>query len=234
MRRRHIAQGRIVCAWIVLLLFAAGIWLLLSWLGVFDSHPLSPEEAEQKFQITRVLSTVDKNGNGVDDYTDILLGAKKDAENHPKYSAAYYAGGYPPEDEGCCADLVWRAFDHAGYTLKDMVDEDIAAHTENYPATNGTPDPNIDFRRVRNLKVFFERYAVSLSLDPTKIEEWQPGDIVTFDDPGHIGIISDLRNEKGIPYLLHNAGQKDREEDALLRYHISGHFRFDASQLEET
>ena len=101
MRRRHIAQGRIVCAWIVLLLFAAGIWLLLSWLGVFDSHPLSPEEAEQKFQITRVLSTVDKNGNGVDDYTDILLGAKKDAENHPKYSAAYYAGGYPPEDEGC-------------------------------------------------------------------------------------------------------------------------------------
>ena len=29
---------------------------------------------------------IDFNKNGTDDYTDILLGARKDAENHPVYN----------------------------------------------------------------------------------------------------------------------------------------------------
>ena len=45
----------------------------------------------------------------------------------------------------------------------------------------------------------------------------------------HIGIISDKRNSKGIPYLLHNGGQPLREEDILELYSkynpISGHYR---------
>lgn len=80
-----------------------------------------------------------------------------------------------------------------------------------------------------NLRVFFERYAESLTTDPYEIAEWQPGDIVTFEG-SHIGIISDKRNRDGIPYLIHNSGQPKREEDALLRCHrnhpISGHFRW--------
>lgn len=63
-----------------------------------------------------------------------------------------------------------------------------------------------------------------MTTDLTKIAEWQPGDIVTF-GTSHIGIISDKRNKKGIPYLIHNSG-KLREEDALEFYKdISGHFR---------
>jgi len=61
-----------------------------------------------------------------------------------------------------------------------MVDKDIKENIGLYPNTAGKRDPNIDFRRVPNLKVFFERYAVSLTLDSTKIEQWQPGDIVTY------------------------------------------------------
>lgn len=183
----------------------------------------------EDFGIEVIKSKNDYNNNGVDDYTDILLGAKEEARKAPKYKNAYYAGGYPPNDEGVCTDVIWRAFKNAGYNLKDMVDEDIKNNVEKYPRVDGTPDSNIDFRRVGNLKTFFERNSINLTTDLSKIEEWQPGDIVTF-GISHIGIISDKRNEKGIPYLLHNAGQPSREEDILEIYNsfekISGHFRF--------
>jgi len=185
------------------------------------------------FGIQTVRSSTDFNRNGTDDSTDLLLGARRDAENMPKYDNSYYQGGYPPDGAGACTDLVWRAFRNAGYRLKDMVDRDIAEHTSAYSA-NGKPDPNIDFRRTADLKIYFERHAVSLTTDPKQIAQWQPGDIVTF-GTHHIGIISDRRDKDGIPYLIHNAGQPDREEDALAHYgEISGHFRFDASRLDKS
>ena len=187
---------------------------------------------DEYFGIETVKSEVDYNGNGVDDFTDILLGAREDAENKPKYIDKYYEGGYPPENEGVCTDLVWRAFYNAGYDLKSMVDAHIRANLDLYPEVNGVPDSNIDFRRVKNLKVFFENNTTSYSLDPNDIEEWQPGDIVIFgENYTHIGIISDKRNSKGIPYLIHNGGQKNREENMLVMYSykqpITGHYRFE-------
>lgn len=158
----------------------------------------------EDFGIEVILSKNDMDNDGIDDYTDILLGARKEAENKPKYKSAYYSGGYPPDSEGVCTDVIWRAFKNAGYNLKDMVDEDIKNNVEKYPRVAGKPDPNIDFRRVPNLKVYFERNAINLTKDLSKIEEWQPGDIVVF-GTSHIGIISDKRNKKGIPYLIHNS-----------------------------
>ena len=184
----------------------------------------------EDFGIEVVLSERDYNNNGIDDYTDILLGARQDAINKPVYKSAYYAGGYPPDTEGVCTDVIWRAFKNAGYSLKDMVDEDIKNNVDLYLRVGGKPDPNIDFRRVDNLRVFFSRHAKNLTTDLNQIEEWQPGDIVTFEKE-HIGIISDKRNEKGIPYLIHNGSQPNREEDIIELYsmvvNISGHFRFD-------
>ena len=117
--------------------------------------------------------------------------------------------------------------------LRDMVDRDIREHPEAYPRVNGHPDRNIDFRRVPNLLVFFDRQAESLTTDPMTISAWQPGDIVVF-GTHHIGIISDKRNKNGIPYLIHNSGQLRREEDALLSCgEISGHFRFNATRLPD-
>ena len=81
--------------------------------------------------------------------------------------------------------------------------EDIAQNVESYSRVNGKPEPNIDFRRVPNLKVYFERNHITLTTDLNEIAEWQPGDIVVFGKT-HIGIISDKRNSKGIPYLIHN------------------------------
>lgn len=180
------------------------------------------------FNIKIVYSKIDYNQNGVDDYTDILLGARKDAENHPIYKSVYYKGGYPPENEGVCTDVVWRAFKNAGYDLKSMIDEDIKNHIKDYPAVNGKPDPNIDFRRVRNLKVYFKKICYTLTNNIKEIKEWQPGDIVIFGN-SHIGIISDKRNKKGIPYLIHNAAQPLREEDTLELWDnntpITAHYR---------
>lgn len=208
--------------------------ILTATLGILKYFNLLPQKVyyDEDFGIKTIYSKNDCNQNGVDDYTDILLGARQDAKNRPKYKSQYYAGGYPPEYEGVCTDVVWRAFKNTGYTLKDMVDEDIKNNVNLYPAVGGKPDPNIDFRRVRNLKVFFDRYAASYTLDPYKIEEWQRGDIVIFgENYSHIGIISDKRDAHGIPFLIHNAGQPVREENVLIRWNkgakITGHYRFE-------
>ena len=183
----------------------------------------------EDFGIEIIKSNTDYDKDGVDDYTDILLGARADAENKPTYRSAYYSGGYPPDDEGVCTDVVWRALKNAGYFLKDMVDEDIKNNLSLYPRVDGKPDPNIDFRRVPNLIVYFQKNHISLTTDLTEIYKWQPGDIVVF-STDHIGIISDKRNEKGVPYIIHNANQPNREEDGLEFYNdnwkeITYHFR---------
>lgn len=183
----------------------------------------------EDFEIQTIKSNTDFDNDGIEDYADILEGARIDAENCPTYKSAYYQGGYPPDDEGVCTDVIWRAFKNAGYILKDMVDEDIKNNVSKYPRVEGKPDPNIDFRRVPNLMVYFERNHISLTIDLNKIEEWQPGDIVVF-GTSHIGIISDKRNEKGVPYIIHNASQANREENALEFYNenwkeITAHYR---------
>lgn len=203
--------------------------LLLLLTACGDSRTYTAEE----FDIEIILSTVDYNDNGIDDYTDLVIGARKDAANHPTYDGSYWAEGYPPDDIGVCADVIWRAFKEAGYDLRKMIDKDIALRPDDYYGVD-TPDSAIDFRRVRNLHVFFKAYGKSLTLDPDEIAEWQPGDIVVFGKDKHIGIVSDLRNRKGHPYIIHNGGQEKREEDYFARttLEIVGHYRFDAAQLD--
>ncbi len=208
------------------------IILMLAILLVADYYNLLPQKtySAADFSIETILSDVDYNDNGTDDYTDIMLGARADAQNHPKYDGAYVDGGYPSDNIGVCTDVVWRAFKNAGYSLKDMVDKDIALHIDDYPRVDKA-DSNIDFRRVPNLRVFFEKYATVLTNDTAEIEAWQPGDIVIFGDNKHIGIVSDKRNKEGKPYIIHNGGQPNREEDFLKRGEPTGHYRFDASNI---
>lgn len=54
-----------------------------------------------------------------------------------------------------------------------LVQEDIRANPEGYEISE--PDPNIDFRRVRNLKVYFAHTAIPLTTDVYRIEEWRAG-----------------------------------------------------------
>ncbi|MBR4116465.1 MAG: DUF1287 domain-containing protein [Clostridia bacterium] len=216
---------------VVIVLIIAFLATAVFFLDYFNLIPKSSYTAED-FRIETVKSSVDFDTDSTDDYTDILLGARKDAKNHPKYDGKYIDGGYPPDNIGVCSDVVWRAFKNAGYNLREMVDSDIAARPDAYPLIK-KPDTNIDFRRVRNLRIFFDKYAVSLTTDIEKIEEWQPGDIVIFNNNKHIGIVSDKRTRDGITYIIHNGGQPNREEDYLKRSVVVAHYRFDASKIDK-
>ena len=176
-----------------------------------------------RFGIETYISDSDADGDGIDDQTDILLSVKAYLATKPKYKSAYYDGGYPNDGYGVCTDVVAQGMLGAGYDLMELVAADIAANPGEYAIEK--PDKNIDFRRVVNLLVYFRRTAKTLTTDVGDISEWQGGDIVVF--PHHIGIISDNRNYRGVPFVLHHANptQKNYEEDILQRYEILGHFR---------
>lgn len=187
----------------------------------------------EHFNIEVIKSNIDYDNDGVDDYSDILAGAKITAKNKVTYKSVYYAGGYPPDNEGVCTDVIWRSIKHAGYDLKELVDEDIQNNLDAYPRVDGNPDPNIDFRRVPNLQVYFERNTEVLTTDINDTSEWMPGDIVVFSD-SHIAIVSDKRNKQGIPFIIHNADQYRREDDSLKLWDmtkgVSGHYRFNLNK----
>ncbi len=183
----------------------------------------------------------DQNGNGKDDAVDLVEGARAQVDAKPIYKSAYYAGGYPPDDEGVCTDLVWRAFEYAGFDLKSMIDKDIASRAQEYPRVNNTPDPNIDFRRVPNLYVFFERHARVLTnevkpWDPENLKQWQPGDIVILGRGyDHIGIVSDKRFRNGVPKILHHGSKYPGENNALGYWPggVKAHFRIQPENFKK-
>lgn len=176
------------------------------------------------FNIDNYISNVDMDNDGIDDQSDILMNAKKYINTKPKYKSKYYAGGYSDDEYGVCTDVVAIALRESGYDLKRLVNTDIINNRHDYDVE--TVDVNIDFRRVSNLKIYFNNNAISLTTDIKKIDEWQGGDIVIFKK--HIGIISDKRDRFGIPLVIHHANpfQLSYEEDILLfRNDIIGHYR---------
>ena len=186
---------------------------------------------KSKFIVSEIFSKIDNNKNGVADVLDIVNGANNEVVNKTKYISNYYNGGYPPEKEGVCTDVIWRGFKIAKINLKDLIDEDIKNNIKLYPRVEGKPDPNIDFRRVPNQDVFFSRHCQSLTTEviarnTENLKEWQPGDIVVFGHE-HIGIISAKRDKNGIPYVIHNI--KPHAGILKLSYFttpIHGHYRW--------
>ena len=178
------------------------------------------------FNIETYISNIDKDNDGIDDQTDILNNVKRYIQTKPKYQSKYYNTGYPNDEYGVCTDVVGFGLNDVGYDLMELVNQDITAHKERYNIQS--IDKNIDFRRVRNLNVYLKNNHISLTTDLSQIAEWQGGDIIVFKD--HIGIISDKRNKKGIPFLIHHASpmQVNYEEDILELYdkdYIIGHYR---------
>jgi uncharacterized protein len=149
-----------------------------------------------------------------------------------KYDTGYYSGGYPPADRGACTDVVEQALRANGYDLKDKIDADMQKYPDRYPHES---DPNINFRRVRNVKIFLDNYAANLPIDleAENLDQWQAGDIVTYDQiPGslwHTAIISDKTNRDGFPLLIHNYSIGVIENDLLIKWPapITGHYRLE-------
>ena len=214
-------QKRIFIVIFIVAAFAIAAGILLRY------QHTSPERlqdlSEKKFE--QFHSPADKDKDGIDDQVDILQGALDYCNTKPKYKSKYYNGGYPDDGYGVCTDVVAFAMKAAGYDLMELVEEDIREHPDDYGISE--PDNNIDFRRVRNLQVFFRNYVDNLTTDVSDVDNWQGGDIVIFKN--HIGIVSDRRNADGVPYVIHHNDpwQKSYEEDILeSRDDIVGHYRW--------
>lgn len=213
----------------ILIPIAILIWLTLGgFLAERDVVGLTkadrPKNEYNATEIVQYHSSVDKDNDGTDDQMDILNNALAYVQTRPVYKSKYYETGYPDDRYGVCTDVVGYALRKSGYDLRELVDEDIRKNPEDYDVDKS--DKNIDFRRVKNLKIYFEHTAISLTTDVNDIEQWQGGDIVVFKN--HIGVISDRRNAEGVPYVIHHNDpyQKNYEEDILQsRKDIVGHFR---------
>jgi uncharacterized protein len=185
--------------------------------------------------IDKIICEGDLDNDGISDMDDIVQGARLEIFNHTKYQSNYYEGGYPPQNEGVCTDVIWRALKNAGYDLKANIDKDILENIIDYSKGVVTRDSNIDFRRVKNQTVFFKKYATSLTTEvkpynKRNLFEWQAGDIVVLRNSEHVAIISDRRRKDGVPFVLHNASTYAKEENTLMRWvrneRIIGHYRF--------
>ena len=151
----------------------------------------------------------------------------------PKYVRIPYPGGDVPSDSGVCSDEVIRAYRALGIDLQKEVHEDIAASFLSYPNhlrwMTVRPDTNIDHRRVPNLMVFFSRKGTSLPIS-TRAEDYEPGELVTWDLAGnvpHIGIVVDRKSAQSGRYMVvHNIGAGPKMEDVLFSWKITGHYRY--------
>jgi uncharacterized protein YijF (DUF1287 family) len=147
------------------------------------------------------------------------------------YRQIHYPGGDVPHDIGVCTDLIIRSYRKIGVDLQERVHEDMMRAFSDYPKTWGLskPDPNIDHRRVGNLRAFLARHAVTLPVsdDPG---DYAAGDLVTWLLPGgpsHIGIVSNLTTDvQKRPLIVHNIGRGPEIEDMLFEYPITGHYRY--------
>lgn len=154
------------------------------------------------------------------------------------YDGRYLKIGYPwgdvPANMGVCTDVVIRSYRRLGIDLQQQVHQDMSTSFDAYPnlakwQLNG-PDPNIDHRRVYNLKAFFSRHGVTLPRTPNP-QHYQPGDIVTWKlAPGqeHIGIVVNQRSktDPSRHLIVHNIAEGPKMEDVLFAFPITGHYRY--------
>lgn len=139
-----------------------------------------------------------------------------------------------------CTDVVIRSYRQLGTDLQKLVHEDISANFSAYPSRRiwglGTPDKNIDHRRVPNLQVFFARHGEVLPVSDVG-SDYRPGDLVTWILPGnlpHIGIITDkISSLTGNPMVVHNIGSGPKLEDMLFEYTITGRYRYVPPQYNQ-
>ncbi|MFC3901608.1 hypothetical protein SAMN05421749_101263 [Acinetobacter marinus] len=148
----------------------------------------------------------------------------------PAYTKLDYPMGDVPLYKGVCTDVIIRALRLQNMDLQQLIHEDMKANFGAYPKKWGlkSTDRNIDHRRVPNIATYFQRQGYRVQKAPFQTAKFQAGDIVTWDlgkGLTHIGIVSNRKSAQQIPLIIHNIGRGTQEEDILLSYKITGHYR---------
>jgi len=185
--------------------------------------PLRPGDAAELAPLahartTHGASAHDRDGDGIPDPLDVLIGAKKEVQNAEHYTkeaedyiSMKYPGGDVPRDIGVCTDVIVRAVRNAGIDLQKELHDDIRRAKRAYPMVKGWGDASIDQRRVGTLLPYFQRHweKQSARLDDPD-DPLRPGDVILMDTfpsrpgPDHIGILSDALDDQGMPLVINN------------------------------
>lgn len=189
-------------------------------------------------RLTEGAARHDRDGDGIPDPLDVLVGAKKTVVNQAAYTEGYVTIAYPmgdvPREMGVCTDVIIRAVRNAGLDLQRALNEDFRRARAAYPMIKGKGNPHIDQRRVATLLPYFKRHweAHTAKLDDPR-DPLRPGDVVFMDTfpsrsgPDHIGIISDTIGESGLPLVINNwtNGTVTAEMDLLTFVPVLHRFR---------
>lgn len=204
----------------------------LSWYGFLHRGPVDQLPAAESTNLSpaEIIPSEQRKTPDL-----IILGARQEVSRGTIYDASYqllaYPGGDVPLGRGACTDVVIRAMRNAGLDLQVLIHEDMKSSFSAYPQLWGLkkPDSSIDHRRVPNQICFFQRHGTSLSNQVEgNLDEWEWGDIVYWRFPNgllHCGVISDRKNEAGLPLVIHNCDVA-REQDILTYWEIIGHYRY--------
>ncbi|HUJ62088.1 MAG TPA: DUF1287 domain-containing protein [Kofleriaceae bacterium] len=181
-----------------------------------DREELRPLLAEAR--VRQASAAHDRDGDGIPDALDVLIGAKKEVLNGEAYTAEAedyipmtYPGGDVPRHIGVCTDVIVRAVRNAGVDIQRELHEDIRRARAAYPMVKGAGDASIDQRRVGTLLPYFERHweQHTAKLDDPA-DPLRPGDVILMDTfpsrpgPDHIGILSDTTDDRGLPLVINN------------------------------
>jgi uncharacterized protein YijF (DUF1287 family) len=187
--------------------------------------------------LTCAAQSGNPRGAAKDDLRKRLVAAAVERTHHTvRYDPAYvqiaYPGGDVPANTGVCTDEVIRSYRALGIDLQKEVHEDMlrnfSAYTRKRNWLLAKPDTNIDHRRVPNLMIFFRRKGETLPIS-NRADDYQPGELVTWDLGGgvpHIGIVVDRKGPSGRFEVVHNIGQGPQMEDVLFNWQITGHYRY--------
>ncbi|MCC6620843.1 MAG: DUF1287 domain-containing protein [Deltaproteobacteria bacterium] len=186
-----------------------------------------------------------------DDRLRVLACAESEVVRGVRFLASQQPIGYPwgdlPPQFGTSADLIVRCLRAVNVDLQQMIHVDRKAQPKRYPLellSNKKPDRGLDHRRVSFLFAFLHHFLPAGPLEietPADLARWLPGDLVFWAEggrqghPGLAGIISDRRDETGMPLVITLLPDDARASShrRLDAWPLIGHATLDVDGLNE-